>query len=219
MDWLSIAVAALILVAGLMDSRKKKQKKEAKQAQKAHETRAKMADGRKNVSERPPRRSAPGHPYAESPKEQGMTLDDFRRKYDSARKKAEAVKEQIEESLPEGVGSLKEGRGSTEGRGYTEGRGSSEGTPRRPRPRNHQKQTRKAAVNPAPAEMAANRRRAPEKTIAATPIQTVYQEKNSGYDQIAEQLQRQKLSPLQQAVIWSEILGPPKAKRPSRRHF
>ncbi len=223
MDWLSIIVAALIIGTGLMESRKKKQKKEAKQARKAREARAKMADGRRNAPEQPPRRPASGHPYAESPKEQGMTLDDFRRKYDNARQKAEQLKDIIDESLPEGVGSLKEGRGSTEGRGYTEGRGSREGrgytegrgsregAPRRP------KKIGKATADPVlaiPVEMAETHRQPPEKTVVATPIQTVYQEKTSGYDQIARQLQQQKLTPLQQAIIWSEILGPPKAKRP-----
>ena len=247
MDWLSIIVAALIIGTGLMESRKKKQKKEAKQARKAREARAKMADGRRNAPEQPPRRPASGHPYAESPKEQGMTLDDFRRKYDNARQKAEQLKDIIDESLPEGVGSLKEGRGSTEGRGYTEGRGSREGrgytegrgsregrgytegrgsregrgytegrgsregAPRRP------KKIGKATADPVlaiPVEMAETHRQPPEKTVVATPIQTVYQEKTSGYDQIARQLRQQKLTPLQQAIIWSEILGPPKAKRP-----
>jgi hypothetical protein len=198
LDWVSVLIAVVIALFGLAESSKKKKRSQAKKAAPTKNTvNADRMNGQKQ--------SRPQHPYAESPKGKGMSLDDFRRKYEQAQSKAKDIVEETRNAFPEGFGSPAEGS-------------SMEGPFPKPKPRQKPQTKRQAEKAPNREwQTAAAETKAPNKeqgVITVTkPVQTQRSLSVDGYGDVAAYMASKNFTPMQQAFLWSEILGPPKAKQ------
>ena len=210
---ISVLIAIAIFALSSSSAKKKKQQQQAKKVQ---QTAAKKRD----VYE---------HPYAESPKEKGMSLDDYRRKYQGdLDKKVESIGDWVEKNIStEGWGT----EGKTSPQPSAEGLGT-EGDPFRSIPKKNAgkqvakkqpKAQNKQAAKPAAAEpkaktaipvkKAGGSGQKHESAVLAGNLQSKYEQNfDSGVD-VAAFMASKNLTPVQQGFVWAELFGPPKAKR------
>ena len=210
MDWLSIVLAiALAAVGWYSESKKKKKQAENKNSAKPNTAQERVNSRQKTTHHRQAER--PYHPYAESPKDKGMSLDDFRRKFEQSVPKAEDVIREVRRMAADGV----EGA-------------SMEGKPTIPKPTHqHSKQKPQKQAPPKSAKKTKpqvtvnavlndQKDKKPTVTVTVTPapdLQVTKPQTNGAYDRAAAIMTNRKYTPMQQAFLWSEILGSPKSKK------
>ena len=198
MDWVSVAVAVALALLGVVADSKKK-KKQSEQTENKRKTAARTNAQRKGQA----RQSAsPYHSPAESAKEKGVSLDEFRRRFEQAANDADELIRDVRRTAADGV----EGA-------------SMEGKPTLPygqkvKPRQSSHPTPKAVPQVTVKADLADKK--PAVTVTVTPaaaVQTAEPQTNGAYERAAAVMANRKYTPMQQAFLWSEILGAPKAKR------
>ncbi len=216
MDWLiPFLFVMFIIIMPLLTGNKKKREAAEKRAQQARQNSSNPQHMGQGGYKNKPQPKA-GHPYAESAKDKGMTLDDFRRKYEamgSGRQDAPAAKPATAKPQPAKQPRRNPDRFNTE-------------KPQNSRPvqnRAEQQAKQNSAANPPQKKSVPVTGVDISSQPGESPLMAgVMANKNElhtefGADAVAF-VKSKKLSPMQQGLLWAEILGAPKAKQPRGRY-
>lgn len=194
MDWITILIAIGVALLGLAENNKKKQRK--KQVDEARRI-------RKNVSNSGQAETGKARNiYNESPKEKGMTLDDFRRSFEKNFNPKEVITKNFP-GMPEGVGSYAEGS-------------TMEGPPPEINKKLKNKIKKQKIEIPVTVTVEDGGQKVSVKTESITvakPMNNYSSGQTGVYTNVADYISQKNLTQMQQAFLWAEILGPPKAKQ------
>lgn len=219
LDWLiPLLVVMLSITLPLFSDKKKKREAAEKRAQQMRQNSSNPQNtarsGVNNYDRKP--QPKPGHPYAESAKDKGMTLDDFRRKYEamnSGRQTAPAAKSAPVKPQPVGQSRRNADRLNTEE--LPKNRPIQSRTEQRSGQKQTAKPPQKKSVPVTGVDISSQPGESP--LLAGVMANKNDLHTEFGADAVAF-VKSKNLAPLQQGLLWAEILGAPKAKRPCGRY-